>query len=372
MFLAHEYQEIVLGGLGRALNGLIPSMEDRVDVDVLLMAWGRFALRTNRGGATFANGLSNLIRSEKYDILHIPCSSLLIERVMKKACALLPAMKIVHSVHSLLRYERSIRKPLPSEVAIDDRIIRESHCHHVLTEHSARKMEEFYPYTAQVEKRVIPNGIEEEEVSEFDEDAARAMRREFAPPDHKIVLCCSRWAHGKGLEVLVDAVPFVLARHEKAKFVIAGRKERSWEAGGGNYVAMVDQKIEPLRDHIVPLGWLGARERNACLSIADLCVMPSLLEYFPYSILEPMVAGVPIVSSRVDGIPEMIQGDRECLFAAPTDPRDLADKIVAILNNDELGKTLSENAVKRVKRDYRWDRVADMYLDMYASVLSGS
>jgi glycosyltransferase involved in cell wall biosynthesis len=372
LFLTHEYQEVVLGGLGRALNGLIPTLEGRVDVDVLLMARGRFRLRTNRDGTTFSEGLSNLIRRERYDILHLPSSSPMIERIMTKARALLPAIKIIHSVHSLLRYERSIRKPHPAEIASADRIIRESHCFHVLTEYSAKELEHSYPHTAGVEKRIIPNGIAEEEVSEFDEGEARALRRKLAPADHKIVLCCSRWTHGKGLEVLVDAVPFVLARHEKVKFVIAGRKEKSWENRVDEYVAMVDDKIEPLTEHIVALGWLGARERNACFSFADLCVMPSLLEYFPYSILEPMMAGIPLVSSRVDGIPEMIREDRECLFVAPNDPRDLADKIVAIVNDDELGKMLARNARERAKRDYGWDRIADMYLEMYASVLSGN
>jgi glycosyltransferase involved in cell wall biosynthesis len=72
----------------------------------------------------------------------------------------------------------------------------------------------------------------------------------------------------------------------------------------------------------------------------------------------------------VDGVPEIIQEDRECLFFVPGDPRDLAGKLVAILKDDSLGKTLSENAYGRARRDYRWDRIADMYLDMYASVLS--
>ena len=134
-------------------------------------------------------------------------------------------------------------------------------------------------------------------------------------------------------------------------------------------VAMIDRALAPYGDHVISPGWLGDSARNAYLALADVVVMPSQLEYFPYSILEPMIAGRAIVSAEVGGVPEMIHGGKECLFYPPTHAVQLSEHILRLLDNGALARTLAASARARALESYQWSTIARQYMDMYASVL---
>ena len=76
---------------------------------------------------------------------------------------------------------------------------------------------------------------------------------------------------------------------------------------------MLDKKIEALSSNVFILSWLNEAKRNTLFSMANLVVMPSLLEYFPYSILEPAICNLPIISSKIKCVTEIFKNEKECL-----------------------------------------------------------
>ncbi|NLI56859.1 glycosyltransferase family 4 protein, partial [bacterium] len=65
---------------------------------------------------------------------------------------------------------------------------------------------------------------------------------------------------------------------------------------------------------------------------SDIFVLPSLSEGFPVVVLEAMASGLPVVATNVGGLPEIIQENKNGFLVEPQNPRDLAKKILFLLN----------------------------------------
>jgi glycosyltransferase involved in cell wall biosynthesis len=89
---------------------------------------------------------------------------------------------------------------------------------------------------------------------------------------------------------------------------------------------------------------------------ADIFVLPSISEGFPSVILEAMACGLPIVASRVGGIPDIITNDTNGYLVEVKDSTDLANKMIILLQDDVLRKKISDNNRLLVKK-YSWENV---------------
>jgi len=89
---------------------------------------------------------------------------------------------------------------------------------------------------------------------------------------------------------------------------------------------------------------------------ADVFVLPSLSEGFPNVILEAMACGLPIIASRVGGIPDIITNDINGYLVEVKDTNDMANKIMLLLSDDTLRKKISDNNRHLVKK-YTWENV---------------
>jgi len=82
----------------------------------------------------------------------------------------------------------------------------------------------------------------------------------------------------------------------------------------------------------------------------DIYTCSSIKEGLPYTILEAMQAGLPIVSTNVGAIPEVITDNKNGLLVEPKNPEQLAEKIKYLLDNPKITKQLGENAKEKVKQ----------------------
>ncbi len=94
----------------------------------------------------------------------------------------------------------------------------------------------------------------------------------------------------------------------------------------------------------------GGLPNEALLSLfsrTHLFVMPSLVEAFGMVLLEAMATGIPVVTTKVGGIPELIGDEENGLLVSPDSPDEFADAVVAVLNSPTLHKKLAVNGRKR-------------------------
>lgn len=103
-------------------------------------------------------------------------------------------------------------------------------------------------------------------------------------------------------------------------------------------------------------------------SISDIFVCASFEESSPLVILEAMAFEIPIVSTDVFGIPELVRDKREALLTSPGDFQKLADLILVLLDNKDLRKELSYNAYYRLKTYFTIDKMIQNYSILFQEV----
>jgi glycosyltransferase involved in cell wall biosynthesis len=101
---------------------------------------------------------------------------------------------------------------------------------------------------------------------------------------------------------------------------------------------------------------------------ADVLINPSLSEAFGMSLVEAMAAGVPVVATRVGGVPEVVEDGKTGLLVEPGDASALAGAILRLLTDDGLRRSMGEAARRRAVERYSWEAVADRLWHHYKTV----
>jgi sucrose-phosphate synthase len=97
-------------------------------------------------------------------------------------------------------------------------------------------------------------------------------------------------------------------------------------------------------------------------------VNPALIEPFGLTVIEASACGVPVVATKYGGPSEIITDYENGILIDAKDPKDMAKKIKKILNNDEMYKRISKNAVKNARSNYSWNSCARKYLNVFKEV----
>jgi glycosyltransferase involved in cell wall biosynthesis len=117
--------------------------------------------------------------------------------------------------------------------------------------------------------------------------------------------------------------------------------------------------------------FLGARnDVPAQLRHFDLFVLPSLWEGLPYVLLEAMAAGLPIVTTDVDGVREVITDGREGIVVPSRNARALADAIVGLMANSARRSRLGVNGAQGVKERFSLDAMIEQTVDVYSRAMN--
>jgi glycosyltransferase involved in cell wall biosynthesis len=115
-------------------------------------------------------------------------------------------------------------------------------------------------------------------------------------------------------------------------------------------------------------GRLNNEEMPSLYRSADIVVNPSLVDNMPVSILEAMASGVPVVSTRIGGIPFIIQDGSTGLLVPSREPSAIANAVTRLIRDPALARRLADTALNAVQQ-YSWERVRDRLLKIYGSVL---
>ena len=116
---------------------------------------------------------------------------------------------------------------------------------------------------------------------------------------------------------------------------------------------------------------LGEQEQVvSLLSAADLCLLPSAQEGFGLVALEAMASEVPVVASRVGGLPEFIEHGVTGFLHPPDDLHSMAESSLALLTDPDLHRRVAAAALRTVRKSFCADAIVPQYEAYYAEVLS--
>ncbi len=105
-----------------------------------------------------------------------------------------------------------------------------------------------------------------------------------------------------------------------------------------------------LQDHITFVGWINSEQRDALLLKADVFVLPSYNEGLPMALLEAMGWGLPVITTPVGGIPELVTSEKNGLLVTPGDVQQLSKAMKFLIENEPLRLSLGSAARASVIR----------------------
>ena len=196
---------------------------------------------------------------------------------------------------------------------------------------------------------VIPNGVNLDLYEGVDRDLE--FRRQYARDEEKIILYIGRLVYEKGVQNLIAALPKILNYYNDAKLVIGGK---------GGMIDELKQQVSNLglSDKVYFTGYLNSKQVKKMYRCADVAVFPSTYEPFGIVALEAMLAGIPTVVSDIGGLDEIVRHKENGMKAYAGNSNSIADSVLELLYNKELGAKVSKNAQSDVKQNFNWNKIA--------------
>ena len=209
---------------------------------------------------------------------------------------------------------------------------------------------------------VIYNGAADKEFTRPNPEAAAKLRDKYGlAADALVCVTVGRFVDQKGHTYLVNAARRIVDVCPNARFVFLGDGELEND---------LRYKISThgLDKEVIFAGMLD----NIDLELAgtDLMIHPAIEEPFSHSILEGMRAGLPIVASRVGGIPEALTDGETALLVPSKDPAALAAAVIEMLSSSEKRLAFGRANQERWRRDFRLATMIDRVERYFAAMLT--
>ena len=180
--------------------------------------------------------------------------------------------------------------------------------------------------------------------------------------EERVILAVGRLSSEKGHNCLIDAISRIRSASPdlKLKVLIAGSGPSE-----GELKAQIDN--EGLSEQIKLLG--HCPDVKSLFSIADLFVLPSLSEGSPNVVLESMAASVPIVATRVGGVPELVNDGESAILVPPADSEALKNAIIELLLNPSRAAQLASVAFENARSTFSTSQYDERLLSIYDGVI---
>jgi len=214
---------------------------------------------------------------------------------------------------------------------------------------------------------LLPNGVDSCRFAAG--DAANFRRRYAIPTDTKLILCISRIDPQKAQHTLIEAMPRILHAEPACRLVLVGPVTRP------DYLRRMEDQVRELGLREIVQILPGLAPDDPLLAdayhAADVFCLPSMHEPFGIVILEAWAAGRPVVASRVGGIPGFVRDGVDTLLATPGAADELANRLISVLENPELGRALGKAGRRRAQTEFDWAVVSDQLLALYRDLTNG-
>lgn len=361
------------GGAEEYLAELVRWLASETDlkVSVILLNEGRLAERIRKYSGdvlivpesetnllSLTRRVAQILRTYPCDILHThkPKDNVLGVLAGALSCDPLVARTVHGSpeIFSGVQYLKMILHELPNQFCnkfLVDRIIAVSRDLELRlgTYYGSRKV--FY----------IPNGINCCHAG-TPRDIKQLRLKLGVREDDYVIGCVGRLTAVKGQAFLIKALALLLKAQKPAKLILIGE-------------GALRKDLETLslslgiNDNVIFAG--HQEQAREMLHVMDLFVLPSLNEGMPLALLEAMCVSLPIVASRVGGIPEVIEHEKTGILVEPGDEQMLADACDRLRSDQKLSQRLGAASLVKVKMELSSKAMAREVGSLYRSLFRG-
>ncbi len=393
--ICQEDPEHILGGMGRHVGELYATMARRSDVEVDLLTCGVGDEPTTWRGFTKWPGdklvawkprspdMSSLLMSDiqmlrqltqmladgrRWDVVHVhEWNALQVARAARDALR----VPLVGTMHLCITYLMEDGGGISGEMKDQEMYLMQMEGHlavdtdeFIICSDAYRRLTSRLFMTDR-DTNVIYNGIDTQRWSPELGDAKSALRRHGLPWDRPICLFVGRIAEMKGIRTIMDAVE----REDNGWFyALAGEINANTKAARDSWD--VTQRLERMNEELPDrFKWVGFQQGQALKDLyaaATVGLMPSHHEPFGLVALEHMAMGVPLISTEVDGLGEVVMDEAGVEYAMIVPPRSVEDILEAleILSDPKPREELRRLGLQRASQ-FDWHEIAAQTVDVY-------
>jgi glycosyltransferase involved in cell wall biosynthesis len=198
---------------------------------------------------------------------------------------------------------------------------------------------------------VIPNGVDLERFKPAETDNKSDTLR---------LLTAGRLSVTKRVEILIDAVEILHREAREIRFTIVG---------GGQMLQKLKQIISEknLADIIELTGRIDAEDMPQVYRQSDIFISASMQEGMSNAMLEAMASGLPLITTRCEGVDELI--DDNGIIVNNADAREITDAVRKLADDRQLYKKMAIAAKKQAQK-FTWNKVASQYIELYHKILN--
>ncbi len=219
---------------------------------------------------------------------------------------------------------------------------------------------------------LIPNGVDITTFTPISSEGKNRLRQSLKlPADAIIVSFIGRIRLGKGCDLLFDAWDEVVKKHSNTTLLMIGPYETKGSVTKKQ--KMFDLRLKKIIENSSSKNiiFLGQQHSVAdYLKASDIFVFPSRAEGFGTAVVEAMACGLPVIALRIKGVTEdIIEHGKDGIIVEKPDARYLTTEIMHLMDDIQLRKQLSENAIRKVRTQFSINSLAKQYRNLYKNLL---
>lgn len=213
---------------------------------------------------------------------------------------------------------------------------------------------------------ILPDGIDTETFNP--KTNGDEIRKRYELENYYLIFSCGRMVERKGFRYLIEAMPYILKEFSKTKFIVGGDgpERKNLENLAGNL---------GIKDNVIFPGFIPDENFPKYMKACHVFVLPSIVgskgdtEGSATILLEAMACGTPVVGTKVGGIPYGIKDRLGGFLVEQKNPKQLAEKIVILLENQNLRKEMGEVGRIYVEENFSWEKIAKKYVERFEDMV---
>lgn len=199
--------------------------------------------------------------------------------------------------------------------------------------------------------RVVYNSVE-----------AYPLGKKRAKSGEPALIMVGRLVPWKRVDEVIRLVPELVQKYPRLKLMVVGsgpEEER---------LKMLCQEMK-VEKHVVFTGRVSREDALELMAGSDLLVLNSVYEGLPHIVLDAMACRTPVVATNISGTNEVLENGKTGLLVSPGSAEELKDKIIRLLENDELRSRIIESAYQEVRERFTWERNLGLLEKEVASII---
>lgn len=322
--------------------------------------------------AEFEQNMLAFIKRERgnYRLIHAHFfMSALVAMGIKKRLNI-PFVVTFHALGHVRRLHQGEQDRFPAErLEIEARTV--ANADHVIAE-CPQDRDDLVNYYQADNKRIsiVPCGFSADEFYQVNRKVARKLLG--LPQNEHILLQLGRMVPRKGIDNVIRALARLKTGGRKniKLLIVGGKNEDLKNSDCPEYRRLAElAAASGVHTDVIFAGRRSRQHLKLYYSAADIFITTPWYEPFGITPLEAMACGTPVIGSNVGGIKYSVADGATGALVPPDDPQALADAVGRMVQNPELLRKFSKNAINRVNRYFTWEKVAEQIACLYERVL---